>query len=49
MPVTSLKLEALYPLSHKTLLLLVSYLARDLTLEELEQLIDQVHRGSAPE
>jgi hypothetical protein len=48
MPVTSLKLEALYPLSHETLVMLSSYLARDLTLEELEQLVDEVQRGSEP-
>lgn len=45
MPVTSLKLEALYPLTHNTLVLLASWLSRDLTLEELEELLDQVQRG----
>lgn len=45
MPITSLKLEALYPLAPSTLVLLASYLARDLTLEELEELIEQVQQG----
>lgn len=47
MPITSLKLECLYPLSHKTLVLLSSYLARDLTLEQLEELLEQVQVGAS--
>lgn len=46
MAVTSLKLEALYPLPREALVLLASYLARDLTLEGLEEIIEQVIDGA---
>jgi len=46
MPVTSEKLERLYGLSHKELFLLTSYLARDLSVDELQVLIEDVRFGA---